>query len=46
VNEHRKTLRQGAAHADAEPSEAEARQVVNDFLELVRHIEGITPTGS
>lgn len=45
VNEHRKTLRQGASHGEAEPTEVEARAVVDDFLALVQHIEGITLAG-
>jgi hypothetical protein len=42
VGEHRKTHRQGASHSDAEPSSAEAGQVVNDFLWLADKVDGIT----
>jgi hypothetical protein len=43
VGEHRKTHRQGTSHSDAEPSSAEAGQVVNDFLWLADKVDGITP---
>lgn len=40
---HRTTHRQGTSHSDAEPSGAEAQQVVEDFLRLAGLVDGIAP---
>ncbi len=41
VGQHRSTYRQGIAHADTEPSKTTSTQVVDDFLQLARLIDGI-----
>lgn len=44
IGEHRKTHRQGTSHSDAEPSSADARQVVDDFLWMADKVDAIDPS--